>query len=127
MLVILLFGGFLALRVNAIHRQDRASDDLKKLGAQLQLTDTDNGSTTAWLLGRTSKVSAVHFLGPGVGDEHIDEIVNAGLDLRGLKRMTFAESRISRDGELELKSRLANVEIDVLTPILAPPISPMQR
>jgi hypothetical protein len=44
---------------------------LRKHGAQLQLTDAEKGTTAAWLLGTTTEVSAVHFLGPGVGDEHI--------------------------------------------------------
>jgi hypothetical protein len=120
-LICLVFG----LRASTIQRQQRALAHLKKLGAQLQLSE--GSSSAAWLLGATSDVREVHFLGPRVGNENLKDIVHAASQLRGLNRMTFTETRISRRGEHQLRSRLEDVEVEVFTPVLAPPHSLPRR
>jgi hypothetical protein len=122
MCVILLIGLLFGLRGYLIQRQERAIADLRKLGAQLQ--SAQNKSPAAWIWGTTSEVKGVHFLGPDVGDEDVNEIAQSVLQLGGVNRITFAESRISQRGEAQLRSRLERVEIEVWTPILAPPALP---
>ena len=60
------------------------------------------------------------FLGPAIGDETIDDIARAASKLSGLERMAFAATRISREGEQRLRTRLTNVEIKVFIPVLTP-------
>jgi hypothetical protein len=116
--ICLLFG----LRANAIQRQQRALAQLRDLGAQLRLSETQ--SAVHWLLGAPTEVTEVHFLGPRAGDDNINDLVQVVSHLPSLKRMTFTETRISRQGEQQLRSRLTGVRIEVFTPILAPPVLP---
>lgn len=118
LIVVTLSCVFLGLRTNRIQRQKQATADLQKLGAQLQRTDGE--ASAAWLLGPPSDVREVYFLGPAIGDETIEDIVQAASRLSGVERMVFAETRISQKGEQQLKSRLTDVEVEVFTPVLAP-------
>ena len=109
-----------------VQRQKEAEADLRRLGAQLELSQ---GKLTAvtWFSGDTTSVREVHFLGPNVGDETIDTIVKAASWLPELERMTFTETRVSGTGTRELKSNLPNLEIKVFMPVLAPLNSTFRR
>ena len=122
MLAVVLVGLLLGLRRHAVQQHQQGVADLTQLGAQLERSE--NPSTLAWILGATSQVHGVHFLGPEIGDEDVDEIAQAALKLRGMKQMSFAESSLSRQGEAELRSHLDGVEITVWTPVMTPPVLP---
>ena len=73
---------------------------------------------SAWFTG-IPPIDELIFLGPKVGDESIDDIINASTIL-DLNRITFMETRISQQGQQSLRTQLSNVELEFITPILVP-------
>ncbi len=63
-------------------------------------------------------VREVHFLGPDVGDEDLDELVDVLQGLRGLREVTLVETSVSHEGETTLQRRLPGVHIRRVRPVL---------
>jgi hypothetical protein len=122
MLAVVLVGLLFGLRRHAALQHYHAVADLRQLGAQLDISE--RRSAVAWFVGATAQVHDVQFLGPEIGDEDIDSIVQKALKLRGLRRMSFTETSLSRQGEAQLRSCLDGVEITVWRPVLTPPTLP---
>jgi hypothetical protein len=119
LLFIVLLSLFLGRRNYVNQREQRIGSSLQEMGAQIRVSE--HPSLSAWLLGPAREVQEVHFLGPRMGDEHVESVARTAAQLSGLRRMTFAETRISRQGEHELRERLPRVEITIFTPVLSPP------
>ncbi len=103
------------LRTRIVERQTRAVNVLQQLGGQL---DKPPMTMSAWFTG-IPPIDELIFLGPKVGDESIDDIINASTIL-DLNRITFMETRISQQGQQSLRTQLSNVELEFITPILVP-------
>ena len=119
LLVVALAGVYFGFNARSLQREKEASADLRHLGGQLELSQNESTALT-WLRGDIGRVKGVHYLGPNVGDENIETIVEAASKLPKLDNLTFMETRISGAGEHALKSKLPNLDIKVITPVLAP-------
>ncbi len=104
------------LRTRTVERQARAVNALRQLGGQL---DKPTMTVSAWFKGIAPSNDHVTFLGPKMGDESIDDIIDAStvLDLHGI---TFMETRISQEGQQTLRTQLSHIEIAFVTLVLAP-------
>ena len=110
---------YLGITAHTVQRRKEASAELTQLGGQLELTGHES-TLFDWLSVGNVPVKGVHYLGPQVGDENVEAIVAAASKLPELDYMTFTETRISPTGEHALKTGLPELDIKVITPILAP-------
>ena len=125
MLLLVGFVGVVAgLRAQANSRNSQAIMTLRDLGGQLDLPPS---SLSSWLIGSSTPLEEVSFLGPQVGDEAIDDIIEANSVLN-VNRLVFTETRLSTNGEQLLRRKLPSVEIEVITPVFVPiNAPPLQR
>ena len=116
LLFIAIVGVLFGLRTRTIQRQNRAVNILREFGGQL---DSPSTTLSAWVTGISTSIGEVYLLGPQVGDEAIEDIIEASIVL-DLNLITFTETRISQRGEQKLRTDLPRVEIKVVTPVLVP-------
>ncbi len=109
-------GVLFGLRTRTIQRQNRAVNILRAFGGQL---DSPPATLSAWVTGISRSIDEVYFLGPRMGDEAIEDIIEASLVL-DLNRIALTETRISRTGEQKLRTSLPHVAIEIVTPVLVP-------
>lgn len=104
------------LRTRVVQRQRSAVKLVNELGGQLENAPL---TLSTWLAGSGPVVEELSFLGPKLGDESIDGVVNAARVLEP-KLITFMETRITPAGARRLRNELSQVEIEVFTPVLSP-------
>ena len=106
----------LVWRTRLAQQQRSTIESLRQLGAQIHLRDAD------WhvrLLGQ-SAVTSIDFLGPQVSDANVEDIVRHASKLKSLAHVRLVETAVTPNGKSALRSRLPHVEIELVTPVLAP-------
>jgi hypothetical protein len=105
-------------------REVRAIAQLRELGGYVQSESVHSSRFGSWISGKglsgKARVRGVAFLGPKIRDADIETIVRSASVLAQLESITLMETAITLSGEQELRSRLPNLQINVISPVLEP-------
>ena len=116
LVLVTLAGLLFALRHRAAERRLHAVELTRNLGGQFKVPLTPIADR---IRGTFPPVSEIRFLGPGVGDESVDDIIVAASELRPT-RISFMETRLTIDGQSKLRTELPEVTLQFVTPVMQP-------